>query len=156
MRQLLFIIVLAAAAYYGWDYYQQHSDTIILPWQKTADEARQEESPGAAMPGPRGPALPAEPEFVSKVRIPTAPAGQKPVAPPGSVYVVARSSVETANGIVAVVPGDTVKVLQRKNGKVRVTNDQADFELKEDQVTLDPEVAQAAEKRDFESRMLRR
>jgi len=155
MRQLFFLIVLAAAAYYGWDYYQQHRDTIVLPWQKTAEEARQEESPIAGAPGATAPLPRAEPEFVSKVRIPDAAPGQKAVAPPGRIYVTDRASVETSSGIVAVVPGDTVKLLQRKNGKVRVTNDQADFELKEDQVTLDPEIAQAAEKRDFETRMRR-
>lgn len=153
MRQLLFLIVIAAAAYYGWDYYQQHSDTIVLPWQRTAEEAPQEDP---AVAGPAVPLRPPEPQFVSKIRIPEPAEGQKSVAPPGYVYVTTRASVETANGIIAVVPGDTVKLLQRKNGKVRVTNDQADFELKDDQVTLDPEVARAAEKRDFETRMLRR
>ena len=62
-------------------------------------------------------------------------------------------SVETPNGIIAVVPGDLVKLMQRKdNGKLRVTIGQADFDVKEEQVTQDPEVAQVAEKRDFDKR----
>jgi hypothetical protein len=158
MRQLFFILLLAAAAYYGWDYYQSHKETIVLPWQKTAEEAPAEQPPPAAN-APRQNASPPPPsrEFVSRIRIPEAAGGQKPMAPPGHVYITSRASAETANGVVAVVPGDLVKLLQRRpDGSVRVTNDRADFELKEDQVTLDPEIAQAAEKRDFEMRMPRR
>jgi hypothetical protein len=44
-----------------------------------------------------------------------------------------------------------VKLVQRKdNGKLRVTINRADFEVKEEQVTQDPEIAQVAEKRDID------
>lgn len=157
MRQLLFVIVLAAAAYYGWHYYQSHKETIAVPWQETSGGEVEDQAPTAGARGQTGPVSAPPRQFVSKIRIPDATPGQKGIAPPGHVYITSRASVETAHGIVAVVPGDLVKLLQRRqNGTVRVTNDQADFELKEDQVTLDPEIARAAEKRDFEMRMSRR
>ena len=65
--------------------------------------------------------------------------------------------METKSGVIAVVPGDLVKLLDRKaNGVLRVTNDQADFDVKEQQVTQDPEAALVAEKLDFEKQPRRR
>jgi hypothetical protein len=144
MRPLLIIIVIAALGYFGWTYYRDHKGSLpsSIPFLSNSSE----------------PASPAEePPFVSKVKIPEPPAdappGAKPTAPPGFFYVLDRTSVETPNGVIAIVPGDLVKLLERKgNGKLRVTNDQADFDLKEEQVTQDPEVAQVAEKRDFDKR----
>jgi len=64
-----------------------------------------------------------------------------------------RVSVTVPDGVIAIVPGDLVKLVQRKdNGKLRVTINRADFEVKEEQVTQDPEIAQVAEKRDYDKR----
>jgi hypothetical protein len=159
MRQLIIIVILAALGYYGWGYYQEHKDSlpISIPFlNKSADDSAPPPEPAA----PSRPGVPTPvpvPQFVSKVIIPDAPAGTKPMAPPGSYYMLERVSVETPSGVSAVVPGDTVKLLQRKpGGKLRVTINQADFEVKEEQVTQDPEIAQVAEKREYDKRFQRR
>ena|SRR5688500_3103386 len=156
MRQLIFILALAALGYFGWDYYKKHKETSAASTNSEVEsEAHPAPSPAtSALPGP--PMPPADIKFVSKIRVPETAAGQKQTAPPGYLYMIARVSVETPNGVIAVVPGDLVKLLQRKrDGTVRVTNDLADFEVKADQVTQDTEVAQMAEKRDFEIRLRR-
>jgi len=154
MRFLVLIIV-GIAVYYGWNYYQTNRENIVMPWQKlAADEAAEQQAAVQNASATSVPLPPPEPEFVSKIRTPQSADGK---APPGLVYVTERASTETPDGVVAVVPGDVVKLLQRRDdGTVRVTNDQADFELTEKQVTRDPEVARAAEKRAFEARRLRR
>jgi hypothetical protein len=153
MRQLIFILALAALAYFGWNYYKKQKEAMASP---PAEEVVTEAPAPPAAERPRAPIPPAETRFVSKIRVPETPPGQKQMAPPGYVYITGRVSVETANGVIALVPGDLVKLLQRKNdGTVRVTNDLADFEVKADQVTQDTEIAQIAEKRDFEMRLRR-
>lgn len=152
MRQLIFILALAALGYFGWDYYKKYKEAL----PPAENEVVTQEQPAPPAERPHTPTPPAEARFVSKIRVPETPAGQKQTAPPGYVYITARVSVETATGVIALVPGDLVKLLQRKsNGTVRVTNDLADFEVKADQVTQDTETAQIAEKRDFESRLRR-
>ena len=155
MRQLIFVLALAALGYFGWDYYKKHKETgTVSANSEVESEAPAAPTPRNDLPSPAVP--PAETKFVSKIRVPETAAGQKQMAPPGYLYMIARVSVETPNGVIAVVPGDLVKLLQRKrDGTVRVTNDLADFEVKADQVTQDTEVAQMAEKRDFEMRLRR-
>ena len=73
--------------------------------------------------------------------------------PPGTFLVIERASIETKDGVTAIVPGDQVRLVERhKNGTLTVTNGEADFVVKESQVTQDIAVAQTAEKRDFEKR----
>lgn len=155
MRQLFFILVLAALGYFGWDYYQKHKEMSALPSTDKEVENGMPDRSTVKVPPP-APLPASEPKFVSKIAVPETAPGQKHTAPPGYLYMIGRVSVETPNGVIALVPGDLVKLLQRKkDGTIRVTNDQADFEVKEDQVTLDMEVAQIAEKRDFEMRLRR-
>ena len=177
MRQLLIILVIAGLGYFGWDYYQSHNGVlpISIPFLSKSGDAESPAGEGAAPGGPGHAAAGPAPVFVSKVKVPDAPAGAKAVAPPGYFYMMERVSVETASGVIAVVPGDLVKLIQRKeNGRLRVTIDLADivkgrdeqatpdrqgwqdFDVKEEQVTQDPEVAQVAEKRDFEKRLRHR
>jgi hypothetical protein len=151
MRQLLIILVIAALGYFGWNYYQEHKDLLpaSIPFVGNSDDS----APSAAMEGTNEPIAP----FVSKVKIPEmppdAPPGAKPMAAPGYFFMLDRVSIEVADGVIAIVPGDLVKLIQRKdNGKLRVTNDRADFDVKEEQVTQDPEIAQVAEKRDYDKR----
>ena len=151
MRQVLIILVLVVAGYFGWGYYQGHKDTISIPFFSKSDD-----TPAAAT-SPHGSESSPDAKFRSKIKVPEAPAGVKPMAPAGQYYMMDRVSVETKSGVIAVVPGDLVKLIERKeNGVLRVTNDQADFEVKEQQVTQDPEAALVAEKLDFEKTPHRR
>ena len=155
MRQLLIILVIAVLGYFGWNYYQEHKDSFpaSIPFLSNTDDSGQSaEGEGTNEPIP---------PFISKVRIPEmppdAPPGAKPMAAPGYFFMLDRVSVQVPDGVIAIVPGDLVKLVQRKdNGKLRVTNNQADFEVKEEQVTQDPEVAQIAEKREYDKRFRNR
>jgi hypothetical protein len=94
------------------------------------------------------------PPFASRIRVPAGVDGE-PVGeiPPGYFYVVERASVQTRNGVIAIVPGDSVKLLHRhKDGRLKVTNDMADFLVKESQVTRSVEVAREAEQKDWARR----
>jgi hypothetical protein len=94
------------------------------------------------------------PVFTSRIRQAFGPDGE-PLSeiPPGYFYVTERSSVQTRHGVIAIVPGDTVKLLdRRKDGRLRVTNDLADFLVKESQVTRDVQVARMAEQQDWARR----
>ncbi len=164
MRQFVILLALAALAFFGWNYYKKHQDEINphIPWlAKSSDAAGGEDNPAGPLTpveGPRGAAQPPPREpFVSKIQVPVVPDGQKPMAPPGYVYITERVSAQTAHGVIAVVPGDLVKILQRKsNGTVKVTNDQVDFEVKESQTTRDTQTAIEAEMRYQKSRTLLR
>lgn len=158
MRQFVFILALAALAFFGWDYYKKHEGEIQLPWLSDSGNAADADSPSAPRsPAQGGPASAPPEEFVSRIQIPPAPIGQDPAAPPGYVYITERVSAQTASGVVAIVPGDLVKLLQRKaNGTVKVTNDLADFEIKESQTTRDTQTALEAERRYQQSRRLLR
>ncbi len=67
------------------------------------------------------------------------------VAPPGFLYMLDRVSRTTGDGVVAVIPGEQVRLMQRiPNGRVRITTGRHDFDVKESQVTQDFDLAQAA------------
>ncbi|HZH98386.1 MAG TPA: hypothetical protein VEX38_05395 [Fimbriimonadaceae bacterium] len=150
MRQLLTLIILAAGAYFGYQYYLEHYAPSASPG---AQEETGEVAPGGTSAPAPGVAAPATPKpFVSRISIPQVAAGEKPLAPPGVYYMLDRASVETKAGIRAVVPGDQVKLLQRKAGKVKVTDGVADYEVKDTQVTNDLILAQQAERAEFMKR----
>jgi len=161
MRNLLVIIILAGAGYYGWQAYQKDPKffTKYLPNQaEEAQPAESEEVAPEATPGsPAGtapvPAPPAPPTFVSKIVIPSGTNSETQKLPPGQFLVLERASVETKDGITAIVPGDLVKLIERRpNGTLKVTNGQYDFVVKESQVTQDVAVARQAEEREFQRR----
>ena len=108
--------------------------------------------PAPATPVPQ--ATPAQPKFTS--RIPASGSAGSTEAgkvAPGTFLVIDRASVETNDGVTAIVPGDQVKLLERrKDGTLKVTNGREDFVVKESQVTQDIAVAQNAERQDFEKR----
>lgn len=150
MRQALFILVVVVAGYFGWDYYQAHKDTISIPFLSKSGDAPADQSPETRDSEPKV-------AFHSRIKMPDVPAGTKPMAPAGQYYMMDRVSVETKSGVIAIVPGDLVKLIERKeNGVLRVTNDQADFDVKEQQVTQDPEAALVAERLDFQKQPRRR
>lgn len=67
------------------------------------------------------------------------------VAPPGFFYMLDRVSMKTDTGVVAVIPGEEVRLMQRMSrGRLRITTGKYDFEVKESQVTRDYDLAQFA------------
>jgi len=80
------------------------------------------------------------------------PARQLPrtgrVAAPGFLYMLERVSRTTDSGVVAVIPGEEVRIMQRKSkGRLRITTGRYDFDVQESQVTHDFDLAQAARAR---------
>jgi glucose/arabinose dehydrogenase len=157
MRYLLLLIVLAAG-YYGWQAYQKDPQafTKYLPKQQTEETAAAESADSGsdanattgAAPAPAATPVPA-PVFTSRIKA----EGDKQTLPPGQFLVIERASVETKDGVTAIVPGDLVKLVERRgNGTLQVTNGQYDFVVKESQVTQDVTVAQEAERREFQKR----
>jgi hypothetical protein len=164
MRNLLLLIILAVGGYYGWKAWQEQPEWLARLLPKSAEPASSEpataetdESSSTVPPAPtapRAPATPAPPKFVSRISLPGgAETGEPGKVPPGTFLVIERASIETKDGVTAIVPGDQVRLVERhKNGTLTVTNGEADFVVKESQVTQDIAVAQTAEKRDFEKR----
>jgi hypothetical protein len=144
MRFLLVLIILGVGGYFGWNYYQEHPEKFSkLPF---ASGSESESEPSAPPP------IPKAPEFQSKIPLPESGPGEKHLAKPGVYYMLERASVETPTGIKAINPGEEVRLLERRNGKMRVTIGTVDFEVLEKQVTNDLDLARDAEKRQFLSR----
>jgi hypothetical protein len=137
MRLLLVLIILGVGGYFGWNYYQDHREE--LPKISLGSD------PEPSSP----PELPKGPEFKSKIPIPEGAPNEKHLAKPGVYYMLTRASAETPTGIKAINPGEEVRLIERKNGKMRVTIGAVDFEVKESDVTNDLDVAREAEKKQF-------
>jgi hypothetical protein len=169
MKNLFALIIIAAGAYLGWKTWQEKPAwlTDLVPSLKPAG------SEAAAPPAPAAPAaapteiaqIPSGPTpeplvFKSRITVPAAASaapGEAPKLPPGTYLVIDRASVETDSGVIAIVPGDEVKLLERRSdGTLKVTDGKVDFVVKESQVTQDLGIAQAAEKADWEKRFGRR
>jgi hypothetical protein len=159
MRNLLVLIILAAGGYYGWQAYQKDPQFLakFLPKQQIEETESVESTEPApiesAPAAPSAPAKPAAPTFVSKIAVPAGTDTETQKLPPGQFLVIERASVITKDGVSAIVPGDLVKLIERRdNGTLQVTNGQIDFVVKESQVTQDVAVAQEAERREFQKR----
>ena len=147
MKGLFILVLIGAAGYFGYTYYTDNKAmvdqriNIFLKRQQPTEVALLQTAPS-------------RPAFESRIEAPQpAVQGQKQYAPPGVFYVVERVSRETGTGVKAVSPGEQVKLLQRmSNGRMRVTTGDADFEVKESQVTNDLDLAREAEKREFVAR----
>ena len=141
MRSFIYLLVIAAAAYVGYTFYKD----------KIEGKTGEDEAPvAAAEPGVgAGPSQPAAArEFKSKIPLPDVAPGEKRLAKPGVFYVLERTSIEHATGVAAVVPGEEVKLMMRKdNGIVKVTTGKHEFEMKESQLTNDLDVAREAERK---------
>ena len=141
MRPIIYIIIIAAAGYLGYNYYMERNGgkpgESETPAAATADAPTVEGAPAKTVQ-----------VFKSKIHIPDGPPGEKHLAKPGIFYVLERTSIEHATGVAAVVPGEEVKLLMRKeNGILKVSSGKYEFELKESQVTSDLDVAQEAERK---------
>ena len=153
MKGLLILLVLAGAGYFGYTYYVDHKAEVDAKINTLLNREQPAEVASGPEPTPAPAAVPAPPVFESKIGGSSATPGEKQFAPPGVFYVVDRVSAMTANGVKAVSPGEKVKLLQRLgNGRMRVTTGDADFEVKEAQVTNDLDLAREAEKREFVAR----
>src|SRR5262245_47134878 len=155
--RLLVLIVIGAVGFYGWQAYQKDPKFLskYLPNQETEEAQAPDstETPAGSPEAPAAPPAPAAPVFVSKITVPAGSDGADQKLPPGQFLMLERVSVETKDGVTAVVAGDLVKLIERRpNGTMQVSNGQYDFVVKESQVTQDVTVARDAEKRVFESR----
>ncbi len=153
MRQFIYLIVIAAAAYLGYTFYTERmgapaTEEVSTPPAKTAS--------GATTVSPD--AEPAVAVFRSKIAIPVdARPGEKHLAPPGTYYMLERSSIQHATGVAAVIPGEPVKLMSRKaDGTMKVASGKYEFEVKESQLTNDLDVAQSAERKDFAAHPVKR
>jgi hypothetical protein len=135
MRLIITLLVIAAAGYVGWTVYQDKLAKQTEPSAETATTTTGDSSaPTSANP--------------SKGESPPRAPAEKRIAPPGVYYMLDRVTVEHSNGIAAAVPGNQVKLMQRKgNGVVKVTTGQFDFEVKESQLTNDIDLAQEVERK---------
>ena len=149
MRQLFIIIVIAAAGYLAYTYYQEYLAKTAGPNGETADagEAQSSRVDETGQPVP---------VFHSKIDISPGPPGEKRLAEPGVFYMLERVSEQTDTGVHAVVPGEQVRLLRRKDKMLRLTDGVIEFEVKESQVTNDLELAREAERKDFEAHPRRR
>jgi hypothetical protein len=151
MRQFFFLLVLAAAGYVVYQYYQER----FASSQREIAPDFVAEAP-SDLPAP-APATPPAQVFQSRIRSPAPVAeSEKQLAPPGVLYMLERVSKETKNGITAVVPGDEVRLLKRVGDKLKVTIGTTELEVKESQVTNDIALAREAEKTEFRGRTGRR
>jgi hypothetical protein len=139
MRQLIYLVIIAAAAYVGYSYYAGKGP-VNLERFSFSKRAETEE--------PSAPDAKATPEFKSKIALPSGSApGEKRLAKPGIFYMLERVSAETPTGIVAAVPGDEVRLMARnENGTMKITNGKAEFVVKASQVTNDLDLARAVER----------
>lgn len=68
-----------------------------------------------------------------------------------------RVSVTTDSGVIAVVPGEEVRLMQRRSkGRLRVTTGRYDLDVKESQVTTDFDWAQETRRHNPPAATLRR
>lgn len=151
MRLFAPLIVLASAGYLAFVFFFGSSSvqTAAVPLPAPAPAATPAPAEVASVPVPETPASPAAPEFKSKIVIPDGPPGTKHLAPPGVYYMLERVSVQRPNGVLAVAPGEPVKLLVRdiKKGTLMVTYRDLDLEVPEKQVTNDLVLAQEAERK---------
>jgi uncharacterized protein YlzI (FlbEa/FlbD family) len=157
--RLLVLIVIGVVGFYGWQAYKkdpQFLSKYVSSEPTEAQSAETAENPSEAgdrTGTPAVPAPPAPPTFVSKIAVPAGADGSAEKLPPGQFLVLERVSVETKDGVTAIVAGDLVKLMERRpNGTLQVTNGKYDFVVKESQVTQDVSTARDAERREFQKR----
>jgi hypothetical protein len=128
-RTVSILVILGAAGFFlhrHWDSVRPKVDPIVQPVISAV----------TGEPAPHGPEILPGPTPLPRTGL---------VAPPGFLYMLERVSQTTDTGVVAVIPGEQVRIMQRKpNGRLRITTGRHDFEVKESQVTQDFDLAQTA------------
>jgi hypothetical protein len=162
MRLLVTLVVLAAAGASGWQIWQKHPEyfSALQPKKQAPAKHQAPDKPAiaahqsnpAASPedlyasmskdSSGQPVLSPPPEPIpapeTRMPAPTPVAEIKRKMPPGQFLMTQRVSMETSEGVTAVVPSDTVKLLERRrDGTLKVTNGKTDFIVRLDQVTQD-------------------
>jgi hypothetical protein len=144
MKQLLALIIILGGGYVAYT----HKDELLQKYAEFRGE-KTAAVPAEATTSP-GPAAPAKPAFESKIEATPLAPGEKHLAPIGTFYMLDRASTMTDDGIVAVNPGEPVKLLQQLPGdRMKVVAGKNVFEIKKAQATNDLDLAREAEKKDF-------
>src|SRR5688572_24374759 len=117
MRILVFITI-GVVGFYSWQAYQKDPQFLSKYLPKDSEEVQLGEtsenppaSEGAAavpvtLEPPAIPPTPTPPVFISKITVPVKPDGESQRLPPGQFVMLDRVSVETRNGVTAIVAGD--------------------------------------------------
>ena len=141
MRLIASLLIIAAAVYIGYVVYTKQSPLREAPDGDAAAVTGE-------VAGESGPEAPAEPVFKSKIPIPDGPPGEKHYASSNTFYVLERVIYQHTNGIAAIVPGESVRLVkQNPNGTMKVRSGLYEFEVKESQVTNDLDLAREAERK---------
>src|SRR5687767_12877249 len=136
MRTLFILIVIGALGYLGYIYQDDIKDRFQKITQKGEDSPESDET--SKIPGPGG-------DLPPGAMPPPATPAEKRTAPPGVYYVTKRVSVQSANGVKALSPGEMVKLVYRnKDGTSKVTTGKDDFIVKDTQLTNDVATAERA------------
>jgi hypothetical protein len=159
MQKFLVVLMVASAGYFLWQFSLSNPKMVrnALPivaaanWLTSATPAEQA-SAGAESSSPaeieEAPA-----QFISRIRITESPETVGGKMPPGRFLVLERVSLRTKNGVLAIVPGDTVRLVsKRRDGKWEVTDGTAQYIVRQSQLTQDIVAGQEAERQDWEMR----
>ena len=133
MRNLLLILVLAAAGYYGYKYWQTHYSSAPGP----AQEAE-------ATPAPTATPVPLAATVLS-------PAHHPHLAPLGYLYVLQRVSKTTDSGVTGVDPGTPLLIINRGPEQTLLTDGTTQFQVDNSNLTNDTDVAELARSGDPQS-----
>ena len=125
------MIIFGTCGYFGYRYWSQHPQQVdawiapVIAAVSTQPASPPPEQKRGSLPPDSGP--------------------PRRLAPPGIFYMVERVSVTIPTGVIAVEPGEEVRLMQRKKGgRLRITTGRYDLDVKEAQVTNDFDFAQAA------------
>ena len=129
MKNLIFLVVIAVAGYFGYTYWQKqlHPDTAELVATAPAPEM----APGA----PASPVAP--PASVAPPLVPHV----ANLAPAGTWFLLTQVAVTNDSGVVGKTPGTQVKQLAAVPSGLRVTDGHDEFTVTAMQVTNDVDVA---------------
>ena len=158
---VLLVVVAAVAAYLKFDWlsneWRQYAGSQVPagqlhPWAIT--------SPSAAIPALSSPPPPAASTSGGLASVPalgnppatvTVPPDATQKAPPGYLYVLHRITKVTDSGVMAVDAGAKVALLSRGPMTTKVTDGTADYDVENEYLTDETDVAEMAQRTDPES-----
>ena len=132
-RFVSILIICGACGYFGYLYWSDHRSEVEAFIQPViAAVAGKSPAETTPIPEPAG-----DPQLSAREPV-------RQVAPPGVFYMLERVKMTKDSGVLAIVPGEEVRLMQRlPNGRLRVTSGRYDFVVRESQVTQDYDLAQA-------------